>query len=506
MRSITRDNPWLVLLSVALGLYMVVIDISILSIALPSIAGDFQASLAEVEWALIGYTLALTGLVPVFGRVSDVLGRKRLFILGVLVFGLASLMAALATSIFWLIGARVIQAVGGGLITTNSLAIITDVFPAGRRGAAMGVQAIVMSGGAAVGPTLGGFLVTHFGWPSVFLINVPIGFLAAGVAAAVLPALKTHRTQEPLDWPGAILLMGGLGALLLGVTKGPDRYWGYPTVVALFVGGGAMLAIFILQERRTVSPLVDLSLFRIREFAAGQTAGLFATTAMATVMLLFPFYWQSLRGYSAQTAGLLMLPLPATLMVIAPLSGRLSDAIGARGIATAGLGVIMTGLLLISGIAAAMPVWEVVLRLTVLGIGLGMFMAPNNNAVMSSVPPYRRGIASGLLGMFRFTGQSLGISFAGTAFASFAVSSGFALHELPSPSTLAGMQGNPQAVAAFQDAFINGLQAAALLAAPLAAVGMILSLLRGKAAEQPAEQRAEPVTSVEDAAVSLRRE
>lgn len=476
----TPPDPWLVLAAVALGLFMVVIDVTILNIALPSIQSEFHASTAAVEWILIGYTLTLTGLVPVFGRISDVIGRKRLFIAGVAIFGLASLLAFFSTSIVWLIGARLLQAFGGALITTNTLAIITDVFPAGKRGAAMGVQAILISGGAAIGPTLGGFLVTHFGWPSVFLVNVPISAIAATIAIIVLPPLKTHRTLEPVDWPGAGLILIGLGALLLGITKGSEWGWDSPAVLGLIAAGLILVILFIFREGRAKAALVDLSLFRIREFTAGQTAGLFTTMALASVMLLFPFYWQSLRGYSAQSAGLLMLPIPATLMLVAPFAGRLSDSIGSRGVASAGLCFVMASLFLISGITATMPVWEVITRLGVLGIGVGLFMAPNNNAVMSSVPPHHRGVASGLLGMFRYTGQSLGISFAGAVFASFARTPTFALHGLPSGNTVSRLQQHAISRQAFQQAFSNGLHAAALFALPLAGIAFALSLLRGK--------------------------
>lgn len=477
--SRVTEDPWLVLVSVALGLFMVVVDVSILNIALPTIAGEMRASLAEVEWTLIAYTLALTGLVPIFGRVSDVLGRKRLFIVGMLIFAGASLLAAFSQFILWLIGARLLQAFGGALITSNTLAIITDTFPEGKRGWAMGVQAILISGGAAIGPTLGGFLVTQFGWQAVFLINVPVGIVASSVAVLVLPPLQSHRTLEPLDWPGAALLMGGMASLLLGVTKGPA--WGWASLrLDMLVGAGlVLLALFVLRELRTRHPLVDLTLFRIREFAAGQAAGVFATIALATMMLLFPFYWQGLRGYSAQATGLLMLPMPLTLMVVAPLAGRLSDSLGARGIASAGLGLIMASLFLLSRMTAEMAAWDVLWRLAVLGAGLGMFMAPNSNAVMSSAPAHRRGIAAGLLGMFRYTGQSLGIAFAGTVFASFAASGGIALEGLPSPGELGAIGSNPEALEAFKAAFMNGMGAAALLAIPLAGVGVALSLLRG---------------------------
>lgn len=478
--SENKPNPWLVLFSVALGLFMVIIDVSILNIALPTIAGDMHASLAEIEWTLIAYTLALTGLVPFFGRISDVLGRKRLFIVGVLIFGAASVLAAFAQFIGWLIAARLVQAFGGALITSNVLAIIVDTFPEGKRGTAMGIQAILISGGAAVGPTLGGFLVTNFGWPAIFFVNVPISIAAAIIAAIILPPLQTHRTMERVDWLGAGLLIMAMGCLLLGITKAPDWSWGSLRVGVLIAAGTGLGGLFVWRELRLAHPLVDLSLFRIRQFTAGQAAGVFATIALATMMMLFPFYWQGLRGYSAQSAGVFMLPLPAALMLSAPVSGRLSDTMGSRGIASADLGVVMLGLFFISRITATMPVWDVIWRLFVLGTGLGMFMAPNNNSVMSSVPPNRRGIASGLMGMFRYTGQSLGIAFSGTVFAHFAVTEGFALHGLPSAGDVSEVAANPAALHAFQEAFINGMRSAAFAAMPLAGIAIVLSLIRGR--------------------------
>lgn len=471
-------NPWLVLLSVSLGLFMVVIDVTILSIALPTIASQMNATLLEVEWTLIVYALALTLLVPFFGRVSDVLGRKRLFILGIIVFDVASLLAAMSPFITWLIAARLLQAVGGALITSNVLAIITDVFPAGKRGAAMGVQAILMSGGASVGPVLGGFLVGHFGWQAIFLINVPIGIASAVFAGIILPAMKSHRSLEPIDWLGAGLLVGGLGPLLLGVTRGPELGWASWPVLLPIAIGITSLALFIRWELRTSYPLVDLSLFKIREFAAGQAAGTLVTVALAVPMLLFPFYWQSLRGFSPQAAGMLMLPLPLMFMVVAPLAGKISDRSGARGIATAGLGVIIIGLFLMAQITATMPIWQVLWRLMVFGAGMGMFMAPNNSSVMSAAPAARRGVASGLLGMFRYTGQSLGIAFAGTIFVSFAVSGGFALGGLPSPDMIASAGASPLLTQCASDAFVNGMRASSLFSVPFALAAMFLSMMR----------------------------
>jgi EmrB/QacA subfamily drug resistance transporter len=472
-------NPWLVLLSVGSGLFMVVVDTSILNIALPQIAASLETGMSGIQWTLIAYTLFMTALVPLVGRVSDVIGRKRLFVAGLATFALGSLLAALSPTILWLIGSRLVQAAGGALITANTLAIITDTFPEGKRGVAMGVQAILVSGGAAIGPTLGGFLVTQFGWQAVFLVNLPIGLLAVTLAWRVLPPLRSHRVAEPLDWLGAGLLMAGLASSLLAVTQGET--WGWTagsTLAAAAVGVGA-LATFAWWEVRARYPLVDMSLFRVRAFVAGQCAGLFGTVAFVAMVFLLPFYWQGLRGLSAQQAGLMMLPLPVVLMMVAPLAGRLSDRWGARGIATVGLTIMALALFLISSINEQTPVWSVLARVAVMGAGVGMFMAPNNNAVMSSVTPNRRGIAAGLLGTFRFTGQSIGIAFVGAVMgALMRAGTGSAADALPSPDRFTALAGDPAALAAFNEAFVNAMHWATLSAVPFALLGAVFSISR----------------------------
>ncbi|MBX7059929.1 MAG: MFS transporter [Leptospirales bacterium] len=460
-------NPYLILASVAVGLFMVVMDVTILNVALPTLARQMQASLSQIQWTGIAYTLTLTGLVPVFGRISDVIGRKFLFISGLLVFSFSSLACAASPGIYWLVAARVLQASGGALISSNTLAIITDTFPEGRRGLAMGLQAILISGGAALGPSLGGFLVTNFGWHAVFLINAPIGLLSAAFALWILPPLRAHRNPEPIDWRGAALLVLGLGSFLLGITRGPEWGWQSPLIVALLLFGLGGLILFLWLESRLAFPLIHMDLFRIRAFVAGQSAGLFATMSLGALLFLLPFYWQDLRGYSAQSAGLLILPMPLTLMIVAPLAGRLSDALGTRGIATAGLALIALAFALLRSISETSSAARVVSYLMVFGAGYGMFMAPNNNAVMSSIPPARRGIAAGLLGMFRYIGQSMGIAFSGTI---FAMAGGYLLPE----------QGNTAHYAA---AFLRGMHLMAAGAIPLAVCGAVLSFLRGGKSE-----------------------
>jgi EmrB/QacA subfamily drug resistance transporter len=369
--------------------------------------------------------------------------------------------------------------VGGAQITSNTLAIITDIFPVGRRGVAMGIQSIIISGGAAIGPTLGGFLVTHFGWQAVFYVNVPIGIVGALTAVAVLPPLQSHRNAEPIDWMGAVTLIGGVSALLLGLTKGPGWGWSSFSVGLLILGGLVIISLFVVHELHARFPLVDLSLFSIREFATAQMAGLFATLAFASLFFLLPFYWQSLRGYSAQQTGLLMLPVPLILMIVAPLSGKASDTLGSRGLATTGMLLIMTGLLMVSQLTETMSILQVLGRLMVFGVGFGLFIAPNNNSVMSCVQPHQRGVAGGLLGMFRYLGQAAGVAFAGALFAFLvADASGDGMHLLSSLSS--GDSLASDALSNSHSAFMNGMRGVALAGALFAGIGAVLSLLRGQ--------------------------
>lgn len=458
------SNPYLVLLAVASGLFMVVIDVTILNIALPSISRDMGASMAEVEWSVIAYTLTLTGLVPIFGRISDIIGRKKLFLSGVSIFALASLFCAESSAMEGLILGRVLQALGGAMITSNTLAIIADTFPEGKRGLAMGLQAILVSGGAAIGPSLGGFLVTNYEWHSVFLINVPIGFLSVIFAAFVLPPLKTHRRQEPVDWAGAATVLGGSGALLMGLTLGPQKGWLDDTVLVCIFCGLLLYIVLYKMERSHPHPLIDMTLFRIRGFVFGQIAGVCATISLAAMTFVFPWYWQGLRGLSAQEAGILILPLPLTLMILSPISGKLSDRFGPRGVASAGLILLMLGEWAISGMDLDMAYLDVIWRIVLFGAGLGLFLAPNNNAIMSSVSAHRRGVAAGLLGLFRYTGQSMGVAFSGVLFHIFSGQANF-----PDGSAL-----SPQDA----ELFMQGMQGVALAILPLGVLGLLFSWRR----------------------------
>lgn len=469
-------RPWLVLLCIALGLFMVVVDVTILNVAIPSMCDALGATLAQVEWALIGYSLTLTGLVPVFGRLGDVVGRRRLYLAGLAVFTLGSLLCARATTLPALVGFRVIQAVGGALISSNTMAILTDAFPPGRRGIAMGVQAILISGGAATGPVLGGLLVTRLGWRSVFWVNAPVGIVALILGTLLLPPMEPRGGREAVDWPGAALLVAGLTSLLLGLTRAPDWGWAAPATQGSLGAGLLVLGAFLAWEARVEHPLIDLTLFRIRTFTGAQVAGILATLSYSCLTFLFPFYWQGIRGLPAETAGVLMMPLPLTFMVTSPVAGWLSDRAGARVLCTLGMLVSGVGLLGLAGIQPDSSLGRVLPAFALFGLGLGLFMAPNNSAVMSSVPAARRGVASGLLGTVRYMGQSLGVALGGTLLAhSMASHLPAGLEALPTPGLLRQLGGTPGLKAAYLGAFTAGFASVCRTAAVLAGLAALAS-------------------------------
>ncbi len=466
-----RRNPWVILGSVVIGQLLVVVDVTILNVGLPVIAKSLQASMVGLEWALAVYSLVMIGLVPTFGRLSDVLGRKRLYLAGLVFFAAGSALAAAASHIDRLIAARVVQAVGGALITANTLAVVTDVFPPGRRGRAMAVQTALISAGAAIGPTIGGFLVTRYGWQWCFLVNLPIAAVGVVYAGLALPPMKPAGKREPIDLLGALLLLVGLCASLLAVTRSGEWGWDDPRTLGSLAGGLAVLVLFVSHERRIAHPIVQMALLRVRAFTAGQLAAMMAMFAMHALTFVIPFYWQGLRGYSAEEAGLFMVPLPVALMAAAPFAGRLADRHGSRGVATFGLALAAVALGLVAAVRPDSAPADVLWRFALLGAGLGFFLPSNNSGVMSAVPSDARGVAAGLLALARFTGQTLGVAVGGTVFVAAA---GASLAQRVDPAT-----------------FMEGMRAVCLTALGLAAVGAFLSFQRGvtRPADAPARPR-----------------
>ena len=431
-REVGPRYKWLALSNTTLGVFMAVLDGSIVIIALPGIFRGIgldplaAGNIGYLLWMIMGYLLVTAVLVVALGRLGDIYGRVRIYNLGFAVFSAASLALSLdplrgQNGALWLIGFRIVQAVGGAMLMANSAAILTDAFPAHQRGMALGVNQISALAGQFLGLVAGGILVT-IDWRAVFWINVPFGFVGTIWSYRTLREIGTSKAAR-IDWPGNVTFTCGALALLAAITYGIQPYggastgWTNPLVLGLLSGGALLLALFIMIETRVAEPMFQLSLFRIRAFAAGNAAALLTAIARGGLQFMLIIWlqgiWLPLHGYDyADTplwAGISMLPLTAGFLVAGPVCGILSDRFGARLFATSGL-VLMAGAfvgLLLLPVNFPYPAFAALVFVS--GVGQGMFSAPNTSSIMGSVPPERRGVASGMRATFQNSGTSLSI-------------------------------------------------------------------------------------------------
>jgi len=465
----------LVLFVTTLGAFMTPLDGSIVSVALPTIAAALQMGYAQVVWVPIAYLLCLGTLLLTFGRLSDVRGRKLFFATGFSIFTVASALCGLAQSGEQLIVFRGAQGVGAAMVGATSAAIVTDTFPPKERGKALGVNTMAVYTGLSVGPTLGGLLVQALGWRSIFYVNIPIGIAVVSLAAMRLRDPAVDRPQNRgFDLPGAASFSGGLSLVLLALTLGGGIRWTDPLILAALPGGLALLALFLLVERREgKEALLDLGLFRgNRLFAAANLAALLNYTSISGVTFFISFYLQRVMGYTPAQAGLMLISMPVPMALLAPVSGWLSDRFGSRAFASVGMALISAALFLLSQLGLDSPLLHVVAGLFTLGVGMGLFSSPNTSSVMGSVEKPRLGVASGTLATMRFMGQSLGLAIMGAVAAT-----------VVPPEVLAAIfGGGGKPVAA--EAFIQGLSRAFLVGAAIALAGTLTSMVRGRERKQ----------------------
>jgi EmrB/QacA subfamily drug resistance transporter len=420
-----------------LGVLMASIDISIVLISLPAIFNGIHIDpLAPGEtnyflWLLLGYMVVTATLLVTFGRISDMFGRVRLYNMGFLIFACGSILLWLtpgtgSAGAIELIVFRLIQAVGAGFLFANSAAILTDAFPANQRGLALGINQIAAILGSVIGLILGGIL-SYYSWRLVFLVSVPVGVVGTIWAYLMLRETATIREHQRVDWPGNITFAIGLTVFLLGITYGIEPYggspmgWGNPLVIGMLAGGALMLAIFIWIELHAPDPMFRLSLFKTRAFAAGNISSFLASIARGGLQFMLIIWlqgiWLPLHGYDYAVtplwAGIFLLPLLAGFVVMGPLSGWLSDRFGARFFSTTGMLIQAIGFVLLTVLPASFDYIWFALILFMLGIGQGMFSAPNTSSVMSSLPPDQRGAGSGMRSTFQNAGSlaSIGVFF-----------------------------------------------------------------------------------------------
>lgn len=413
-----NPHKWLVFAAVGIGTFMSALDGSVVNTILPVIRSFFQSDISGVEWIVVVYLLVVSSLLLLFGRLGDLYGNKRIYVGGFVIFILSSAACGLASSVAILVLSRGVQALGAAMLFSNSPAILTKNFPPQQRGQALGMQATMTYLGLSVGPSLGGWLTQTLGWRSVFYINVPIGLLAFGLSLAYIRQEKSSATRgEPFDWWGAVLFSLGLVALLFGLNNGESWSWTSPGIVGSLLAALVFLVVFVRVETRAHAPMLDLSLFRVRLFSASTGSAMMNYIAQSSVIFLMPFYLIQGRGLNPAEAGLILSSQPIIMAISAPISGLLSDRIGSRVLSTAGLVIMAFGLFLLSRLEFDTALVWIVFALVVEGLGTGVFISPNNSALLGSAPRHRQGIASGILATARNVGMVLGIGLAGAVLA-----------------------------------------------------------------------------------------
>ena len=500
MRFVSELNrKWWTLGAVAFGLFMVMLDNTIVTVALPTIRRELRIGVSELEWIVTAYTLTFAAFILIGGKLADLLGRRLMFDVGLAIFAISSLLCGLAGSINLLIGARAIQGVGAAIMIPSTLSIVTATFPPRQRGTAIGVWAGTAGMALAIGPLLGGILTQQLSWHWIFFVNVPVGVLAIVVSRVVIIESRDTSHEQGLDLPG--LLSSGLSlfALTYALIEGDNRGWTSPLIIGLFVLSGVLMFVFIVLELHQRLPMLELSLFKIGNFVGSVLVALLVSLAMFGVFFFMSLYIQNIIGYSPTRAGASFLPMTALIILVAPFAGRFSDRIGSRWLMAAGMTLVAISLYLFSRVGMHTTYPQLLPAMIIGGIGMPMAMSPTTAAAMATVPVDKAGVGAGVLNSFRQVGGSLGIALLGAIMAS--QSSSFASNaeaayrakvqkaaalgiHLPAPTAQ-----QKQAVA--YQAFVHGLHNALLVAAAIALgaafVGAILVRKRHhEHAEEPA--------------------
>jgi EmrB/QacA subfamily drug resistance transporter len=401
-----------------LSLLIIVMDNTILNVAIPSLITELGASNSEIQWIIDSYVLVFAGLLLTAGSLSDRFGRKGALQVGLVLFGLGSAAAALSNTATQLILTRAFMGIGGALIMPATLSILTNVFQDPKeRGRAIAVWAGFSGLGVALGPMAGGFLLEHFSWHSVFWVNLPIGAAALLLGAYLVPTSK-DPAQSRLDPVGASLSIVGLASVLFGIIEGPSKGWTDPLVLVGFVVGVVALTAFISWERHTTHPMLDMSVFRNARFSAASATITMTFFALFGSLFLMTQYWQLVHGYSPLEAGIRLLPQACTMMVVAPMSARLVERLGTKRVVLSGLTLIIVGMSLVSTVAPDTAYVVVISYLVVMSAGMGMTMAPATESIMGSLPRAKAGVGSAINDTTRQVGGALGVAIIGSAVSS----------------------------------------------------------------------------------------
>jgi EmrB/QacA subfamily drug resistance transporter len=516
------NRRWWTLAAMCFALFMIMLDNTVVNVALPSIQEDLGASLSGLEWTVNAYTLTFAVLLVTGGRLGDILGRRKMFLFGVVVFAASSAAIGLSPSQATLVGFRAVQGIGAAFMMPATLSIITVTFPPEERGKAIGTWAGVSALALAIGPVVGGALTEYVSWRAIFFLNLPV---AAGAVAVTLFAAHESRDESrehAIDYAGIVAISVALTALVLGLVEGNSWGWGSPAIVALGLVTMIGLVAFTLIEPRVREPMVDFSLFRSRTFVGANAVGFIVSFSMLAMFFFLALYMQNMLGYSAVEAGIRFLPSTLMIVLIAPIAGRLSDRIGPRPLIATGLTLTAASMILQTRIDVGTGYGTLLPAFMIMGVGMALVMSPMSTAAMNAVEPQKAGVGSGILSMSRMVGGTFGVAGIGALFqhlsrtylhdalAGTGISTGQRekiVENLGSGTdggSLAGLDHTQtlQATAAAKDAFIHALSNGMWLSAGVSVLGVAIALTliapmkakRPDAAREP-EAAAEAVTA-----------
>jgi EmrB/QacA subfamily drug resistance transporter len=504
LRLSDSNRRWWTLGAMCFALFMVMLDNTVTNVALPSIQRDFDASLSALEWTINAYTLTFAVLLVTGGRLGDIFGRRLVFLIGVVIFALASATIGFAPTEGWLVASRALQGIGAALMMPGTLSIISNAFPPEERGRAIGIWAGVSAIALAVGPLVGGWLTEDVSWRAIFFLNLPV---AVGAIAVTLFATEESRDDtvgRKVDFPGIAALTVVLTSLVLALVEGNAWGWGSPAILALFALSVASLVAFVRIERRSPAPIVDFAFFRSRQFVGVNVVAFLVTFAMFAMFFFIALYMQNFLGYSPLEAGVRFLPTTLVIMVAGPIAGRLSDRIGPRWLMTAGLAIIGASLAWQSRLDVDTGFGYLLPAFVAMGLGMGLVMSPMSAAAMNAVDRAKAGVASGTLSMSRMVGGTFGVAALGALVAAVGRHDlEQSLPQLPSAARdalvdgLGSGAGLENAPARVQDAaghaFVDALGAGLTVSAAAALAGAVLAwaLIRDRRPPAPRPQEAE---------------
>ena len=433
--SEAQAYPRLVLFNVCLGLFMAGLDTRALLVALPTLTQLFKTNLTTIQWVILAYSLTFIGLVLTLGRFGDLFGHKRIYAGGFLVFVFGSALCGLAQTPAQLIAFRIVQGIGGAMLTANGRAIVSLVYPPNQRGRALGITSTAFHVGFLTGPTLGGFIIDTIGWRWNFYINIPVGLLGAYLAWKILKEKEERAEAVSVDVLGACLLLAANASFLFAINRLPHLGIRHPTVFSLLLVAAITLFLFIRTELRVDTPILSLSLFRSRLFSAANLSVFFITSTQSAISFLLPFYLQNIMGFSPSQMGWIIIANSVVIVMVAPLGGWLSDRLGSRLLCTVGAGIMVAAQFLLAFLGLDSTVVGIMLPLALSGFGWAIFNAPNQSAILGSVPRDKTGAAAGMTVTTARIGTAMGTSLSATLFTYALSMAGLSQMQIESPQS-----------------------------------------------------------------------